>query len=117
MGPKINSALRAIEARRNGVYDDPDLQALGPLAATSDDVREIKRLCLLAYGYEVGNRNPRVNTDFVGAYMVVESYDESELPTQDGRDGPWCIVGDDLDNLIDRGFDALNDIVCEDQYR
>jgi hypothetical protein len=118
MKPTLNQAHRAIEARRNGVWDDPDLQALGPLLnSVAADVREIKRLCLLAYGYEVGKRNPQLNTDFKGAYMVAESYEDSELPTRDGSNGPWCIVGDDLDNLIDRAFDVFDGFVIENEYR
>lgn len=51
-------------------------------------------------GFTVGARNPHLNTAFKGCFMVVEPYDESELPTEDGRNGPWCIVGDNLDALI-----------------
>jgi len=41
--------------------------------------------------------------------MVVESHDESELPTDDGANGPWCIVGDDLDALIAVAYDVWYD--------
>lgn len=60
---------------------------------------------LQSRGFTVGERDPRLNTAFKGAFMVVESHEESELPTEDGRNGPWCIVGDNLDELVDRAYD------------
>lgn len=51
-------------------------------------------------GFHVGERETRLNTAFSGRFMVVEPYEESELPTEDGRNGPWCIVGDNLNALI-----------------
>lgn len=35
--PELLSALKAIKARINGVWDDPDLMAFGPLSANGDD--------------------------------------------------------------------------------
>jgi hypothetical protein len=55
---------------------------------------------LKSYGFVIGDREPRLNTNYPGKFMVVEPYEECELPTEDGSDGPWCIVGDDLDVLI-----------------
>lgn len=55
---------------------------------------------LRAWGFTVGPRDPRLNTDFAGAFMVVEAHDDTELPTRDGANGPWCIVGDDLTALV-----------------
>lgn len=66
------------------------------------DTDKIDRL--RALGYTVGARDERVNTLYPGRYMVIESHDESELPTRDGSNGPWAIVGDDLNELIN---DAL----------
>lgn len=66
-----------------------------------------KQDALEAAGFVVGIRDCRLNTDFPGAFMVAEEYDESQLPTRDGRDGPWCIVGDNLERLIDEGYDYL----------
>lgn len=69
------------------------------------DIRS-KQAALEKMGFTVGKRDARLNTDFGGAFMVVEAHDESELPTRDGRNGPWCIVGDDLDALINEAFDS-----------
>lgn len=63
-----------------------------------------KREDLERWGFTVGERDPRLNRAFVGRFMVVESHEESELPTDDGRDGPWCVVGDNLDALIERAW-------------
>ena len=62
---------------------------------------------LRSYGWTVGKRNPRLNTDYPGAWMVVEPFEEAELPTRDGRDGPWCLVGDALGALVDEAHDFL----------
>lgn len=58
---------------------------------------------LESYGFTVGDRDPRLNTDFTGKFMVVEPYDERDLPTKDASNGPWCVVGDDLEELIALG--------------
>ena len=59
---------------------------------------------LREWGFVVGKRDPRINTRFEGSFMVVESHEESELPTEDGRNGPWCIVGDDLAALVREAY-------------
>lgn len=51
-------------------------------------------------GFIIGPRDSRTNTNYPGRYMVAEAYTEDELPTEDGSNGPWAIVGDDLDELI-----------------
>jgi hypothetical protein len=56
-------------------------------------------------GFIIGARDPRLNSNFPGRYMVAEPHDESELPTKDGSNGPWCVVGDDLDELITQAAD------------
>ncbi len=63
------------------------------------------------YGWTYGLRDPRLNMNYCGRFMVVEPHDESELPTLDGRNGPWCIVGDNLDDLISRAYSALASMV------
>ena len=103
----IQEALAAIEARRNGEFDHPALQQIGALSTEIADVLAIKHKCLIDYGFTVGDRDPRINTDFAGRYMVVDDFDEALLPTRDGRDGPWCVVGDDLTTLIEQGFDLV----------
>lgn len=65
---------------------------------------------LRAQGFTVGPRDPRLNRKYPGAYMVVEEHEESELPTDDGSNGPWCVVGDDLPALVDQGIMFLNSI-------
>jgi len=52
-------------------------------------------------GWIVGKRDFRINTKFSGKFMVCEPYDDSELPSEDGSNGPWAIVGDDLSELVE----------------
>lgn len=61
---------------------------------------------LCAQGFIVGARDPRINTDYEGAFMVVEYHDENELPTKDGSNGPWAVVGNDLDYLIREAYNV-----------
>ncbi len=82
---------------------------------------EQKVKVLQSYGFVVGDRDPRLNTDYPGSKMVVEAHDESELPTQDGRDGPWCIVGDDLPAPVEEAIDLASsfdrfELVVENVY-
>lgn len=65
---------------------------------------ETKTEWLRAQGFTVGTRDARLNTNYPGAFMVVEGHEDSELPTEDGRNGPWCIVGDDLAALVDQAY-------------
>lgn len=67
-----------------------------------------KRAWLKRRGFVVGERDPRLNTDYPGAFMVAEAFEPDEVPTRDGSNGPWCIVGDDLDSLISEAFEAHN---------
>jgi hypothetical protein len=62
------------------------------------------KAALLDMGFIIGDRNPRINTNYPGKFMVAESHEPSELPTKDGSNGPWCIVGDDLDKLIEEAY-------------
>lgn len=63
---------------------------------------------LQSYGWHVGERDPRLNTKFPGMFMVCEPFDESEVPTEDGSSGPWCLVGDNLEALVDEAYDFLS---------
>jgi hypothetical protein len=67
---------------------------------------------LKSYGWLIGDRDPRLNTDYAGAFMVCEPFDDSEVPTRDGSNGPWCVVGDDLDALIDTAHETLASMVA-----
>ena len=62
---------------------------------------------LASKGFVIGARDERINTDYAGKFMVAEAYGESELPTQNACQGPWAIVGDDLDALIQEAYESL----------
>jgi len=72
------------------------------------DTLQTMRATLERHGFIVGEREPRINTLHPGAFMVAEAFEDSELPTLDGRNGPWAIVGDNLESLIRQAFDAFN---------
>lgn len=57
-------------------------------------------------GFTIGERDPNFNRAFVGKYMVIEPHEKSEGPTDDGRNGPWCIVGDSLVALVEEAFNC-----------
>lgn len=69
---------------------------------------------LRSYGWTVGERNSRINTDYPGAFMCAEPFEADELPTRDGSNGPWCIVGDDLPALVDEAHSFLRDFTNTD---
>jgi hypothetical protein len=69
-----------------------------------------QRRWLETHGFICGDREPQLNTNYPGAFMVAEGpRDEWELPTEDGSNGPWCIVGDDLDALVAEAFGVWHD--------
>lgn len=56
---------------------------------------------LIGNGYTIGPRDPKLNTDHLGVFMIVEALEEWDgQPTENGANGPWCIVGDDLGAMI-----------------
>lgn len=61
---------------------------------------------LRSWGFICGERDPRINTDYPGTQMVVEAHDESELPTRNGANGPWAIVGDSLPELVAEAYEV-----------
>jgi hypothetical protein len=63
-------------------------------------------LWLQSRGFVVGDRDPQLNRAFTGRYMVAGVYDTSETPTDDGRNGPWCIVGDNVEDLVRHAYDV-----------
>jgi hypothetical protein len=74
---------------------------------------EQKKKELTEHCWKFGKRDERLNTNYAGKFMVAEDFDEEdfELPTLDAGNGPWCIVGDDLDLLINEAYS----IFCEDK--
>lgn len=113
MFPTADKAIEAIEARKQGILENPTLLRFGlPSTDEKADIESIKVACLRAYGWTVGPRDPRLNRKFSGKFMVVEPFEEDELPTDDGSNGPWCIVGDDLPELINTGYAFL--LFCVD---
>lgn len=63
---------------------------------------------LTAHGFIMGPRDWRLNTDFPGEFMVAEPYTDEDVepPTKDGRNGPWCIVGKDIEPLIEEAYNC-----------
>lgn len=68
--------------------------------ATIPEMRQFLTDC----GFIVGQRDSRLNRKYPGLFMACEPFEESEVPTDDGSNGPWCIVGDDLDELIAEAY-------------
>lgn len=66
---------------------------------------EAMRDDLVLRGFTVGPRDTRLNTRYPGAFMVVEEYEDMGLPTEDGSNGPWCIVGDDIEAMIKEAWE------------
>jgi hypothetical protein len=75
------------------------------------DAIHAKAMRLKKFGFIIGKRDPRANTDFPGAFMVIEAHGQGELPTQDGRNGPWCIVDDNLSALILSAYEGWQGII------
>jgi hypothetical protein len=73
---------------------------------TTTDIA-LKERALRDWGFIIGPRDPRLNTNYKGRFMVVEEeYEDMRLPTRNGSNGPWCIVGNDLNALIGRAYDV-----------
>lgn len=107
--------FRAIMALTTGTFDDPFLLGVGALPTdfregvlhilhhdNLPDPQEVDQL--VEEGFTVGVRDPRLNTRYTGKFMVAESYEDDETPTEDGSNGPWCIVGDDLCELVSEAW-------------
>lgn len=66
------------------------------------------KAALEAHGFLCGAREP---TPQKGEFMVVEPVDYADqykLPTKHGGNGPWCIVGPDLDALVLKVFELFS---------
>ena len=72
--------------------------------------RAEKKTFLEKHGWVCGLRDTRLNRAFAGRFMCAEPYDDDDTPTDDARNGPWCIVGDNLDPLIDEAYGHLGGI-------
>jgi len=64
---------------------------------------------LEAAGFYVGARNPLLNQAFSGQFMVADLNEWDGKASESAADGPPCIVGDDLANLIDDAASWLAD--------
>lgn len=95
IGTTFDAAATTWQAGRNGMAGHNGVM----LMDTAD-----ARKALEGYGFIVGVRDPLMNTDFSGAFMVAESYEPGHTQ-QDGSGGVWCVVGDDLDELVAIAFD------------
>lgn len=61
-------------------------------------------------GYYVGPRDPARNQAFLGEFMVCEVETLSEPPSDDAKDGGFCIVGNNLFELVETAFrDCIED--------
>lgn len=67
------------------------------------DVRAM-RAALEGLGFHVGARDPKRNTNFHGRYMVAETLEHEGGPDANSGDGSYCIVGDDLAELIREAY-------------
>lgn len=67
-------------------------------AATSDKASALQRA-----GFVVGGRDHNLNRRFPGAFMVAEPYPEGTI-SDDAGNGPWCIVGDNLAELVAEAY-------------
>lgn len=65
-----------------------------------DPTLEQKLKLLLAYGFTLAARDPRVNAPHPGTVMLVECLDE----VIDGGE-TWALVGDNIAEMVDEAFD------------
>lgn len=72
--------------------------------STQEKIRVLRN-----HGFIVGERDPKMNMKFEGKFMVAEPYDPGHSQP-DGSGGTWCIVGDDLPELVDIAFNFCSDI-------
>lgn len=62
-----------------------------------------KQEILESHGFYVGKRDPKRNKAFRGKWMVCA--DVNEGPSMDAGDGGFCIVGDNLQALIQEALE------------
>lgn len=88
----------------------PEMYAEALAAIIADDADNVADLfemgrALHAAGYYVGPRDPERNRTVSGEFMIAEALDVG--PTDDASAGGFCIVGDDLAELIREACDVL----------
>ena len=76
-----------------------------------DNIRAVE--VLESYGFKIGDRDPKMNTAFEGRYMVAEAY-EAGHTQEDGSGGVWCVVGHDLDELVETAAGFWTDLLDGD---
>lgn len=54
------------------------------------------------HGLHLGKRDRNINQDYEGDLQIAEFYPPG-TSTRDGADGPWAVVGDDRNALIQEG--------------
>ena len=110
MTPKQVAALTARDFENGAVRDE--LYRLAQLAAAAPQMREaLERDALERSGFVIGARDARLNRNYRGAFMVAEPYTDEDTPTNDGSNGPFCIVGDNLSALIHEAFAIHEDVL------
>lgn len=57
-------------------------------------------------GYFIGARNPERNSHFEGKFMVCEDVTAPGGP--DASEGGFCVVGDDLEEIIAFAYEMLD---------
>ena len=67
-----------------------------------------RKAWLKMYGFKYGERDPLMNTAFNGRFMVAKHYLDGHTQ-ESSRGGVWCVVGDNLDALIDAAYNAFAD--------
>lgn len=87
------------EIRGEILAERPDDGEETPPVTTAEKLERLQAL-----GWICGPRDPNLNRTFPGVFMAAEPYDIGTV-TYDGSNGPWCIVGDDLDSLVHDAFD------------
>lgn len=56
------------------------------------------------HGYYIGPRDPDRNSAFGGAFMVCHAEVLDMAPSEDAADTGFCIVGDDLTELVEDAY-------------
>lgn len=89
--------------RNFGVFEVTDKDVTEKLFWKIVGVNEVEEL--KAMGLIVGDRDPNMNTNYDGKFMVAEPVKDGDpYPTVDAADGRFCIVGDDIDAIANIAY-------------